>query len=183
MPWWHMWRLLFLSSISAALLACSGDDCGDPAAFEFGLTVSNSDVSLAYGDLLAGANNDCRENDAPAGVISLTIAGSQMGVSAPFTMCVGRPDLLETMPLTLGSAHVHLVDVSGTDMASGCTFTLDATQIPSGTVQAEHMCGNGVDAHGFGLVFDGHLGLRRTCGVTIDSIAVGITGHVAVKAM
>jgi hypothetical protein len=177
-----MWRLLSLSIISSALVACSGDDCGDPAAFEFGLTVSSAEASLVFGDLTAGANNDCPHAAAPAGVISLTIGGVQMGgTGGLFTMCVGRPDLLETMPLTLGSAQVHLVDVNATDAT--CTYALDTTQIPGGTVQGEHMCGNGTNPKGFGLVFNGHLGLRRTCGATIDSIAVGITGDVAVTSM
>jgi hypothetical protein len=175
-----MWRLLFLSSISW-LVACGGDDCGDPAAFEFGLTVSSDQVNLVFGDLKAGANNDCPDPAAPAGVVSLTIAGSQMGGTGLFTMCVGRPDLLETMALTLGSAQVHLVDVNAMDAM--CSYALDSTQVPSGTVQGEHMCGNGIDPKGFGLVFNGHLGLRRTCAATIDSIAVGITGDVAVKPM
>jgi hypothetical protein len=180
-----MWRLLFLSSISAAVLlaACSGDDCGSKDAFEFGLTVSSDQVSLVFGDLTAGANNDCPDPQAPSGVISLTIAGSQMGGTGLFTMCVGRPDQLETMPLTIGSALVHLVDLNGVDMASGCSYSLDLGHVPSGTVQGQHMCGNGTDKAGFGLVFDGHIGLHRTCGATIDSIDVGITGNVAVKAM
>lgn len=176
-----MWRLLFLSSISCGLIACSGDDCGDPAAFEFGLTVSSAEVSLVYGDMTAGLNNDCTDPTTPND-ISLTIEGSQMGGSGlGFTMCVVHPDKLETMALALGSSEIRINDLNGSDAT--CTYMIDSTQVPNGTVQGQHMCGNGVDPKGFGLVFNGHLGLRRTCGATVDSIAVGITGDVAVKPM
>ena len=177
-----MSRLQFLSSISlviASLAGCSGDDCGTQGAFEFGLTVSSDQVSLVYGDLVAGANNDCPDAAAPAGVVSLTIMGTQMGGTGLFTLCVGRPDLLATAPQTLGSAQIHLVDVNGSD--ASCSYSLDLGHVPSGTVQAQHMCDNGTNKAGFGLVFDGHLGLHRTCGATIDAVDVGIAGTVAVK--
>ena len=114
-----MSRLLCLSIISVAASGCSGDDCGTQGAFEFGLTVSSDQVHLTYGDLVAGANNDCPDSAAPAGVVSLTIMGTQMGGTGLFTICIGRPDQLATMPLTLGSAQVHVVDLSGDDAAAG----------------------------------------------------------------
>ena len=182
-----MSRLLFLSSISAALAAgCGGDDCGTTGAFEFGLTASNAQVMLVFGDLSVspshggGLNNDCPDPNAPAGVISLTIAGTQMTPETGLvTFCVPRPDQLETMALPLGSG-VKVIDVNATDTPSGCTFALDSTMLPTGTAQGHDMCSNGTDKAGFGLVFDGFIGLRRTCGTVVDSISVGLTGTVAV---
>lgn len=178
-----MSRLLFLSSISAALAAlggCSSPTCGTSGAFEFGLTASNDQVSLVFGDLSASQNNDCPDPSAPSGVISLTITGSQMSPETGLvTFCVPRPDQLETMSLPLG-AGVKVVDTTATDTASSCTFTLDSTMVPTGTVEGHDMCSNGTDKAGFGLVFDGFIGLRRTCGTTVDSISVGLTGTVAV---
>jgi hypothetical protein len=94
-----MSRLLCLLAISSSLLtgACSGDDCGSPGSAEYGLVVSSDQVMLAYGDLVAGANNDCPAADAPTGVVSLTISGTQMpgsGGSGLVTFCIPRPDQL-----------------------------------------------------------------------------------------
>ncbi len=173
--------LQFLSIISVAFAGgCSSPTCGTTGAFEFGLTASNDQVSLVFGDLMASANNDCPDPAAPSGVISLTITGSQMSPETGLvTFCVPRPDQLASMALPLGTG-IHVIDATATDTPSGCTFTLDSTMVPTGTAAGHDMCGNGSDKAGFGLLFDGFIGLRRTCGATTDSISVGLTGTVAV---
>jgi hypothetical protein len=170
-----MWRLLFLSIISAG--GCSGPDCGNMGAFEFGLTVSNADVTLTFGDLVAGANNDCPDPMAPSGVVSLTINGSQMGTSGLVTFCIPRPDQLGG-GLPLGSG-VKVVDLNAMDAT--CTYAIDNAHVPNGTVTGEGVCDNGTNKAGFALVFDGFIGLKRTCGATMDAISVGLKGTVAVK--
>jgi hypothetical protein len=47
-------------------------------------------------------------------------------------------------------------------------------------VKGVGVCANGTDPAGYGLVFDGFVGLKRTCAGTTDSVAVGISGAVAV---
>lgn len=177
-----MSRFLCLLAISSSLLAgaCSGDSCGSPGSAEYGLVVSSDQVMLAYGDLRAGANNDCPAADAPSGVVSLTISGTQMpgsGGSGLITFCIPRPDQLAS-DQPLGSA-VKIVDLSGTDAT--CSYTLDHSHLPTGSAHGLGVCSNGTDKTGFGLVFDGFIGLTRTCGTTVDSVSVGITGDVAVK--
>ena len=176
-----MSRLRFLSIISVALApGCSGPDCGPMGAFEFGLTASNDQVTLVYGDLTAGPNNDCPDQSAPT-VTSLTIMGTQMSNTGLFTICIARPDQLATTPQPIGSsgiANSGVIDVTGTDAT--CTYALDRTQPKSGTVTSTGLCDNGTNAAGFALVFDGFVGLKRTCGATVDTINVGLKGTVAV---
>jgi hypothetical protein len=174
-----MSRLLCLLAISGS--GC-GDDasCGSPGSAGFGLIVSSDAVSLVYGGMTAGANNDCPAADAPSGVISLTITGQQMTTWTPglITLCIPRPDKLDATVM-LGT-DVKLVDVTGID--STCSYALESGHVPTGTVQGVGVCGNGTDPGGFGLVFDGFIGLTRTCPTATDSVSVGITGNVAVAA-
>lgn len=177
-----MSRLLCLLAISSSLAlgACSGDDCGSPGSAEYGLVVSSDQVMLAYGDLRAGANNDCPASDAPTGVVSLTISGTQMpgsGGAGLVTFCIPRPDQLAS-DQPLGSA-VKIIDLSGMDAT--CSYALDHSHLPTGSAHGVGVCGNGTDKAGFGLVLDGFIGLTRTCGTTVDSVSVGLTGNVAVK--
>jgi hypothetical protein len=161
----------------------SGDSCGPGDAPDVGLVATGGGATLTFGGLSAGLNGDCPATGAPSGVTSLTIAGT--GAGGFLTLCVSRPDLLATQPQALaldvpGSAALaRIVDLSGT--ASSCTFQIDATQPASGTVSSTGLCGNGADAAGFALAVDATLSLKRTCGATIDSIAVTLRGRVAVS--
>ncbi|MEO7731102.1 MAG: hypothetical protein ABIY55_09035 [Kofleriaceae bacterium] len=163
---------------------CGGDDsCGPGGAPDDGLVASDGSASLTYGGLHAGLNGDCPATGAPAGVTSLTIAGT--GAQGFITLCVSRPDLLANQPQTVeldvprSAAQARLVDLTGT--ANSCTFQIDATQAASGTVSSSGLCGNGADAAGFALVVDVALALTRTCGQTVDSVPVLLRGRVAVS--
>ena len=173
-----MWRLLFLSIISSG---CSSPSCGPMGAFELGLTASASadNINLVFGDLAAGANNDCPDPSAPANVISLTINGAEMGGAGIVTFCIGRPDELAG-GLPLGSG-VKVVDLNATDAT--CSYAVDATIPPSGTVTGQGVCDNGTNSAGFALVFDGFVSLKRTCGATVDTVSVQLKGTVAVSKM
>ncbi|MDB4959961.1 MAG: hypothetical protein JWO36_7530 [Myxococcales bacterium] len=174
-----MSRLLYLSIISAALAAgCSDNKCGTMGASDTGLTASSDQVTLTYGNLVAGANHDCPAADAPPGLESLTIAGRQTPGTKPITLCVPRPDLLATMPLSLGS-DVKLIDVAGDD-TNGCMYALDRTRPPTGSASGQGVCANGTDPAGFELVVDGAVSLTRTCGAVVDTIAVKLQGTIAV---
>ncbi len=175
-----MSRLLCLLAISASLAACSDDATCGQVGSNFGLTVSSADVSLIYGGFASGANNDCPDASAPAGVVSLTVTGTQSdNLGGLITLCIPRPDQLASEG-ALGTA-VKIVDLTGTDHA-GCTYTYDSFHPPTGTVRGEGVCANGTDPSGYGLVFDGFIGLKRTCNGTTDSVSVGMTGNVAVTA-
>jgi hypothetical protein len=172
-----MSRLLCLLAISVS--GCSDDaSCGSPGSAGFGLTISSDQVNLVYGGMTAGANNDCPAADAPTGVVSLTIQGNQMSATAGLlAFCIPRPDLL--------SAGIQLSDVKlfqVTGMDSTCSYTFETGHVPTGTLQGIGVCGNGTDKAGFGLKFDGFIGLTRTCPTATDSVSVGITGNVAVAA-
>jgi hypothetical protein len=177
-----MWRLLFLSTTSLAVgLAACGDDggsCGPKTAAEFGLVATNgSDVSLTFGGLTSGANNDCPDPAAPSGVISLTITGQQSGGSGIITFCVPRPDLLMTTPGRLGF-DVKIIDFSG-DLNS-CTFAINTATVPSGTVTSDGMCDNGTNKAGYALGFNGNVVLSRTCNGTTDTVPTALSGTAAV---
>jgi hypothetical protein len=173
-----MQRLLFLSITSAALVTgCGDDECGPAGAPQYGLLASSADVTLTYGNLTAGANNDCPDPMAPAGVISMTIMGSQMGGGGILTFCVPRPDLLSG-GRQLGS-EFRIIDLSGDD-ANGCMYSLESTRLPTGGAQAMGICDNGKNSAGFALSIDGNISFRRTCPASTDTISVTLNGIVAV---
>lgn len=172
-----MQRLLFLSSISGLLLsACGDDECGPGGAPDVGLVASSADVTLTYGNLTSGANNDCPDPAAPAGVISLTLGGTQMGTTSLVTFCVPRPDLLAD-GVSLG-AEFRIIDFNGE--ADGCTFAFATGSVPTGTARATGLCDNGTNAAGYALTVDGNILLRRTCQTNTDMVAVALSGTVAV---
>ena len=186
-----MSRSRFLSITSAiALAACGGGKpkpdapCGPGGAPEVGLVASstNPDVTLTYGNLVAGANNDWPAPAAPAGVVSLTISGPQTDGAGLVTMCVPRPDLLP-QGLTLGygsSAGVQLIDFDGST-SNGCTYSLLTTP-PTGTLSSGGECENGSAASGFSLSVSGTVTLIETCGPSTGSLTASLAGLVAVSA-
>lgn len=174
-----MSRLLFLLTTSLFALGCGEDVCGPMNASEFGLMVSGESANLVFGELIAGANNDCPDPGAPVGVISLTIAGTLNTGNGLVTFCVPRPDLLATSAQPFGTS-VHVIDLNASDAA--CTYSLDRARPVSGTVTSNGMCGNGTDRRGFSITFDGAASLKRTCGSATDSVEVELRGQVAVAA-
>jgi hypothetical protein len=144
------------------------------------ITASSTDVMLTYGNLSSLSGNDCPAPDAPSGVVSLSIEGTQVGGTGRLTICIPRPDLLEAGRAlsTIGMGDARIVDFSG--MASGCTFAHDSSMPPSGTATGKGVCKNGTDAAGFALTLNGTVNLNRTCGATVDKVAVTLGGTVAV---
>jgi hypothetical protein len=112
----------------------------------------------------------------------MSIHATQTDGTGILTLCVARPDRLAKEDLALGldvaGSDVHVVDVEGA--ANNCTFTLDRTRPPTGTASADGLCNNGTGPDGFALVVDGALSLQRTCGATVDTVAVTLRGRVAV---
>src|SRR4051794_9686178 len=123
-----MSHLRFLSTTSVVLIAgaaaatgCSDNTCGPGGAPDTGLIASSDMVTLTYGRLISGLNNDCPAAGAPSGVVSMTILGHQidnmqsLGVGL-ITLCIARPDLLARQSQALGidaGAPVRVVDLSG----------------------------------------------------------------------
>ena len=175
----------FLSTISLVAAAgstgCSDDSCGPGGAPDVGLVASGSAVTLTYGHLTSGPNNDCLASDAPAGVISMTLQGIQTDGAGRITLCVGRPDRFADQALALGfaaSSPVQVIDFAGA--ANSCTLAIDRATPPTGTASASGLCGNGDNPAGFALVLDAAVTLTRTCGTTVDAVAVTLRGRVAV---
>ena len=180
-------RLLFLSSISL-LAGCPSDDdsCGPGGASPTGIVAGDIDVTLTYGNLEAGINNDCPAADAPEGVVSVSVHGQQVDGTGLITLCIARPDLIATQEQGLGSdiagTPVRVVDLTGT--FDGCSYDLDPARIPTGKATTSGMCGvNGDDPAGFALTLDGAVGLRRTCpGMPVTTIQLLLTGRAAIAA-
>lgn len=166
--------------VVALLSACAcSDPCGPGDAAVDGLTltdVADATTTGRIADLVAGANNDCPAADAPAGVVSLTIAGASRDGARPFTLCVPRPDQLAAGPVDL--ADLRFFDVGAT--LGGCTLRLAPTPAVTGTLRAAGMCGDGTDPAGFALTFAGELTLTRDCAGVLDERRVALTGTVAV---
>ncbi|HEY5947246.1 MAG TPA: hypothetical protein VIV40_17200 [Kofleriaceae bacterium] len=172
-----MQRLLFLSSISGLFASGCSDDCGPGSAPKTGLLASSADVTLNYGNLTSSANNDCRDPTAPAGVISLTIDGTQTDAAQLITFCIPRPDQLMAMDQPLGTG-LKIIDFNGEK--DGCMYSLEPTRPVTGTVHVTGMCDNGTNSAGYALGIDGNISLRRVCTTTTDTIAVTLQGLVAV---
>ncbi len=178
-------NLVALGAVAAAACAgCGDDECGPMGAPTSGLTASSADVTLVYQNLTSLAGNDCPDPDAPSGVVSISIEGHQEGNPAGLlTLCIPRMDLF-----TPGSSHnigtsqsmadVRIFDLSGE--SEGCTYAFDSSRPPTGNVGGIGVCGNGDSDSGFALDIDGNVSLRRTCGSTIDSVAVQFAGKIAV---
>jgi hypothetical protein len=181
-----MSRSRCLSTISlVALAACDGDDgaCGPGDAPADGITITGSNVALRYDSFDSGVNNDCTV-PAAGGKISVTIHAKQVGGAAPLTFCISRVDLFGKEPLDLAKddpnnddLEFRVVDASGMD--AGCTFELADAPI-TGTATAEGVCADASDPAGYALTVNGSLTLTRTCGVTVDAVAVTLAGTVAV---
>jgi hypothetical protein len=181
-----MSRSRFLSATSLALVVAAGcggdDDCGPGDAPAVGLVASSSAVTLTYGNLRSTVGNDCPATGAPAGVISLTIESAQTDGTGLFTLCIGRPDLLAERAQALGcdlpGVAARIIDLTGS--AGGCSFVFDDEQVVTGDATSTGMCGNGDDPAGFALTVSGGATLIRTCGTTVDSVEVTLSGRVAV---
>lgn len=163
--------------------ACSDDSqCGPMGAPSTGLIAGSSTATLTFGNMTSLLGNDCPDPAAPAGVVSVSIEGTQTDGTGLVTLCIPRPDLLASEPRSLGTtmsmADVRIIDLNGT--ADNCTLTLDVTRPPTGTAIGLGVCGNGDDPAGFALDVDGAVSLKRTCGATVDTVAVTLTGRVAV---
>jgi hypothetical protein len=183
MQWKLKQRSAFLSVTSALLVGgCSSGPakpdafCGPGGASTSGLVASGTGFTLTFGNLTAGANNDCPDPAAPAGVVSLTIFAHQTDGTGLVTLCVKRPDKLAG-GLALDT-DVEVVDANGT--AGGCTFSIDRTTPPTGTASSTGECNGGTGQAGFALTVDGTMQLTRTCGATMDSVAATFQGTVAV---
>lgn len=168
---------------TAAIAGCSDDSCGPGGAPDVGLVASGGAVTLTYGHLSGGLNNDCPAGDAPAGVISLSIHGMQTDGAGLVTLCVARPDLLakQAQALGLAGAAVRIFDLDGS--TNSCSFVIDRSQPATGTATSSGLCGNGSDAAGFALVLDGTLSFKRMCGTTTDSLQIALHGRIAVTPM
>lgn len=172
--------------VALAATACAGcgdDECGPMGAPSSGLAASSADVTIVYKDLTSLAGNDCPDPDAPEGVISISIEGTQEGGTGIITLCIPRMDLMtpgtgHTIGISQSMADVRIFDLTGD--YEGCTFTFDSSRPPTGTVSGIGVCGNGDSESGFALDIDGNVSLRRTCGSTIDSVAVQLRGEIAV---
>lgn len=175
----------FLSAISLVVLGgCPSDpECGTGGAPEAGLLVEGTDVALEFGSLEYGQNNDCPIDGTPEGVISLTIAGRQVGGPGLITFCIPRPDtigggeaLIADDP-TLETPEVRVVDILGE--AAGCSFSFDDAVEPTGTARTEGLCEAGASLEGFAFVIEGQAQLTRTCGADVDTVTVTLSGRTA----
>jgi hypothetical protein len=175
--------LALACALAAGCAGCGDDECGPMGAEPSALLASSADVALTYGGLTALAGNDCPGVDPPAGVVSLSVEGRQTDGTGLITFCIPRPDVFNGVRAPLGTslsmADVRIFDLTGSD-ANGCTYALDSTRPPTGFASGLGLCNNGTDSAGFGVDFDGAVSLRRTCGSTIDSVAVTLTGLVSV---
>lgn len=173
-------RYLLLTSLPFAAACCGGDTCGPGTAAPDALELAGTGVDVKYGALSASANNDCPDVSPPAGVVSLTISGTQTTSSFPVTFCIPRPDRLESGATAMLGTDVKIVDLAA-DIGGGCTLAPAASMAPSGTVVATGMCGNGTDGAGFALRFDGIVPMKRTCGAQVDILDLALSGTVAIS--
>jgi hypothetical protein len=176
-------RFLLITSLLLAVASqtgCGDDSCGPGNAAADGIAATLPDGKLTFTNLTAGPNNDCPDPAAPAGVISMTIQGTQANGSGRITLCIGRPDLLQTQPLTLGGTDVRIIDLKGDD--AGCMYSFDSTRPTTGTVKSSGLCDSGQSSAGFALIVDGAMGMSKDCTTSITQVAATLAGKAAVEA-
>ena len=176
-----MLRLLFLSSISLVVHAGCSDDCGPGNADAFSLLASDASTLLEWGNLTSSPNNDCPDPAAPAGVISLTLAGSQKDGTGLITLCISRPDLLAVgeVPLSTSGTGVRVIDLTAESM--GCQYRLESLRPVLGNASSLGLCDNGTHKDGYALTVNGNLSMVRTCETSSTTVALTFNGTVAVK--
>ncbi len=117
--------------------ACTGPDNAPTEA----TLVTDGTSTIAYQGFEWGENNDCPAAGAPAGVISVTLTGTQVGnPSGGLGFCLPRPDLIGTGAIFLADVNsIQIVGAGGT--ADGCTYSLvSADANPSGTITFGGFC-------------------------------------------
>ena len=171
--------LISLLLLTAGTACCGGDSCGPGSAAPDGLGLAGTGVDVKYSGLVAHANNDCPDPNAPAGVVAMTIDGTQVGTSFSVTLCIPRPDKLQAGETAQLGTDVQIMDLDAT-LGGGCTLARAASMPASGTVVATGVCGNGGDSAGFALRFDGVVPETRTCGAQVDVLNLALSGTVAV---
>lgn len=165
-----------------AAAGCGGSPaCGPGDAPASGLVATGAGITLTYGGLSGGQNHDCPDHSAPS-VQSLTITGMQTDGPGYFTICVPRPDKLGSgLPIgAVGGPGAQLITVSGT--TAGCMFDIALSSAPTGTISGKGVCDNGASKDGWAMTLNGTASLTRTCGMTMDTVAVTLSGTVAVAA-
>ncbi|CAN5913789.1 hypothetical protein BH11MYX2_BH11MYX2_36340 [soil metagenome] len=183
-------QFLSITSVALALLgvACSDDggDCGTGGA-PGSITATFGDQTLTYETLTSLAGNDCPEQGAPSGVVSVTVegfvaAGRESGL---ITFCIPRPDELNGSR-TLGynaPSQVHLPDLTArlTIGGSSCDFVLDTSMPPTGTVVGSGVCDNAENESGFALDVSGSGMLKPAATSTCTAnVPFTLQGRVAV---
>jgi hypothetical protein len=175
--------------VVAALAAVVGapgcsDDCGFDGAPASGLLVTADAARLDFGNLTSLAGNDCPDPDAPAGVVSLSIEGAQVGGPGLITLCVPRPDQLRAGMRAIGAnlpnatADVRIIDLRGA--ADDCTFRFASAEPVTGHATATGVCDDGTDPAGFAIAIDAMVKMTRVCGANEDVVMAGFRGRVRV---
>jgi len=172
--------------VAAAAAGCSGDSCGPGDAPAAGVTLTVAGETVSYGGFTASENNDCTISG--AGVISVSVHGSQTGSGSALTLCLPRPDLLGADPVALVPGRVppqpddrvQIIDLSAS-LSGGCTLARDPAAAPSGTAGFAGYCDGGRDPAGYALSLSGQVPLVRTCGTTVDNLTGTLAGRVAVS--
>jgi hypothetical protein len=166
--------------IVVGVYAGCSDPCGPGSAATNGLRLATSDKTLdvAYWEMTASENNDCPDPTAPAGVVSLTIAGKQEGLASPITFCVARPDRLANSGLQLDT-DVTVVDVSA--VLNGCTYTKNRQVVATGSVSTSGLCDGGKNKAGFALSITGTVSLIKKCPAVADVVvSATLDGTIAI---
>jgi hypothetical protein len=172
----------------AGLTACSDDSsCGTGGAAAAGAPSTVGTETVAFTAFTAGRNSDCQING--SGVVSVTVAGHQLNDTAPLTLCLPRPDLIETAPVTLTKDELpppvtdraQLIDAVAI-LAGGCVARLDATRAYAATATFAGMCDDGTNAAGFALTLAGQVPVTVTCAGNPTAAMATLAGTVAVAA-
>lgn len=179
---------LAVALVAAAAAGCSDDAaCGPGAATADGVTLTVDGTEVRYQGFLGGRNNDC--NIAGSGVVSVTVAGTQVGDTSPLTLCLPRPDLLDGTPVALSHDRIppaaddraQLID-AGATLAAGCRARLDGTRPITATASFTGLCAAGADPAGFALTLSGTIPVEVICPDATTPTTATLAGTVAIAA-
>jgi hypothetical protein len=161
---------------------CAGQECGPGEAPAAGVNALLAGQSISYGGFTSSPNNDCSVPGAPT---SLTLDGVQTDPAPSrtlhLTFCLPRPDRLGSGPVALDDTErVEVIDIFG-ELDDGCLFLLDRDVPPTGTIDFQGYCDQGLDAAGYAVVLDGTVAATNMC--TGERVTVELGGSAAVQAL
>jgi hypothetical protein len=180
--------LVLLAGLAACSSPAPADDAGptcpnviDAAASSAPIALAGGNETYTFGNFVWGRNNDCT---IPGGPISITILGALTtpnDSSYALALCLPRPDLVTSTPLSLSdTGMVQQFNFGARDSNNACQYSPNLAISPTATVQFAGFCT--VKGASFVMTLSGDVAAVKNCGGTKTDITMTLSGATTVNA-